>query len=93
MALEKLFKEEERLKDHFDAIDIRTGKNATRSRANCAGGRQSDFDVTLTLIANSLYKILASKMLRFEKSKLKRVFRNFIDIPAIVTTGKMEVEV
>jgi len=52
-----------------------------------------DFDVTLTLIANSLYKILASHMPRFEKSKPKNIFRNFIDIPATVKIGKKEVEV
>ncbi len=52
-----------------------------------------DFDVTLTLIANSLYKILASGLRRFEKAKPKKLYRNFIEIPAVVRIADKEVVV
>lgn len=52
-----------------------------------------DFDVTLTLIANSLYRILASGLRRFEKAKPKKVFRNFIEVPAVVRIAEEEVVV
>ena len=44
-----------------------------------------DFDITVTLIANSLYKILASGLRRFEKSKPKKIYRNFVEIPSVVS--------
>lgn len=40
-----------------------------------------NFDIGMTLIANTLYKLLAKNIRRFEKSKPKRVFRNFIECP------------
>lgn len=37
-----------------------------------------DFDIAMTLIANTLYKILSSKFKLFEKSKPKTTYRNFV---------------
>lgn len=46
-----------------------------------------DYDITLTLIANSLFKILASHLRRFEKSKPKKIYRNFMEIPAVISVN------
>jgi transposase len=40
-----------------------------------------NFDMGITLIANTLYKLLAKNMRRFEKSKPKRLFHNFVECP------------
>ena len=39
-----------------------------------------NFDIAITLIANSLYKILAKDIRFFENSKSSKLFRNFIEI-------------
>ena len=52
-----------------------------------------DYDITLTLIANSLFKILASNLRRFEKSKPKKIYRNFIEIPAVININNDDVVV
>lgn len=38
-----------------------------------------DFDIALTLIANTLYKILAGKFKLFDKAKPKTIYRNIIE--------------
>ncbi len=38
-----------------------------------------DFDIAMTLIANTLYKILAGKTKWFKKATPKTLSRNFID--------------
>ena len=38
-----------------------------------------DFDIAMTLIANTLYKMLSSQIRLFEKAKAKTLFRNFIE--------------
>lgn len=45
-----------------------------------------DLDVTLTVIANSCYRWLASRLKGFEKAKAKQLSRKFIE-----TSGKIEV--
>lgn len=38
-----------------------------------------DFDLTMTLLAHSLYKMLAKNLIGFEKSTAKNLFLNFVD--------------
>ena len=38
-----------------------------------------DFDLTMTVLANTLYRLLANKLVGFEKSSAKTLFGNFID--------------
>jgi transposase len=44
-----------------------------------------DFDIALTLIANTLYKALASKFKLFENSKPKTTYRNLVENEARIT--------
>jgi len=43
-----------------------------------------DFDIAITLIANSLYKLLAKKFSLFANAKPKKIYRNFIEARAKV---------
>ena len=52
-----------------------------------------DFDIAMTLIANTLYKILAIQSKWFEKAKPKMISRNFIDINANIKIEADFVEV
>lgn len=38
-----------------------------------------DFDIGMTLVANTLYKFMAGEIRRFEKAAPKKIFRNFIE--------------
>jgi len=38
-----------------------------------------DFDIAMTLIANTLYKMLSSQIRLFEKAKAKTLFRSFVE--------------
>jgi hypothetical protein len=52
-----------------------------------------DFDIAMTLIANTLYKILAMQTKWFDKAKPKMISRNFIDINATIKIENDVVEV
>lgn len=52
-----------------------------------------DFDIAMTLIANTLYKILAMQTKWFEKAKPKMISRNFIDMNARIKSEADFVEV
>ena len=54
---------------------------------------QVDFDMMLTLTANALYRRLARKLERFERSQPKQIFRRFLNAPARVTVTDNEVKV
>ncbi len=54
---------------------------------------QVDLDVTLTLIANALYRQLARKLVGFENAKPKQIFRRFLNAPARVSVTDDEVHV
>jgi len=38
-----------------------------------------DFDIAMTLIDNTLYKMLSSQIRLFEKAKAKTLFRSFVE--------------
>ncbi|ODS34676.1 MAG: putative orf, partial [Candidatus Scalindua rubra] len=44
-----------------------------------------DFDIAMTLIANTLYKILAQKTKWFKNATPKTISRNFIDIKTTIS--------
>lgn len=54
---------------------------------------QVDLDVMLTLIANALYRQLATRLHGFERVQPKKLFRNFLNIPARVTVDEREIRV
>ncbi|MEW6104577.1 MAG: hypothetical protein AB1630_12320, partial [bacterium] len=50
-----------------------------------------DFDISITLIANTLYKLLVKEIKGFQRAKPKRIFRNFIECPATVEVNDSSV--
>jgi len=52
-----------------------------------------DFDIAITLIANSLYKIFAEKTKWFKDAKPKMLSRNFIDNKANITIDNEKVTI
>jgi len=54
---------------------------------------QVDFDIAMTLIANTLYKIIAQKSKWLHKAKPKTVARNIIDTKANVIINDQTVEI
>lgn len=52
-----------------------------------------DFDVAMTLFANTLYKYLASKLRYYEHSRAKTLFRSFVEGRAEITVSDDLVEV
>ena len=44
-----------------------------------------DFDVTLSFIAHSIYRIFAKDIYNFQKARPKRIYTNFIDNAAKIT--------
>jgi hypothetical protein len=57
-------------------------------------GLKVDFDLQLTLMASSLYRLLADKIGReYGKAQVKTIFRNLLDVSATVEVGEQEVSV
>ena len=52
-----------------------------------------DFDIAMTLVANTLYKILAKKFKLFEKAKPKTIYRNIVGGDAKIYFGPNSVDV
>jgi transposase len=52
-----------------------------------------DFDIAMTLIANTLYKILAGKFKLFEKAKPKTIYRNIVGGDAKIYFGANDLTV
>jgi transposase len=52
-----------------------------------------DFDIAMTLIANTLYKVLSSKFKLFEKSKPKTTYRNLVEGEAKIAITPEKIEV
>ncbi|MBI5554353.1 MAG: hypothetical protein HY920_00680 [Elusimicrobia bacterium] len=52
-----------------------------------------DFDIALTLISNTLYKILAEKTKWFKKAKLRTISRTFIDMKADILITDEQIKV
>ncbi len=52
-----------------------------------------DFDIAITLIANTLYKILASKFKLFDKAKPKTIYRNIVEGAAKIYIGSNTIKV
>ena len=52
-----------------------------------------DFDIAITLIANTLYKVLSSKFKLLEKSKPKAIYRNLVEGEAKIAITPKKVEV
>ena len=57
-------------------------------------GMKVDFDLQITLMASTLYRLLAKKIGgEYEKATAKRIFRNLLDVPATVKIDESEVTV
>lgn len=57
-------------------------------------GLKVDFDLQITLMASSLYRLMAAQIGReYERAQAKKIFRNLLDIAATVTIGENHVTV
>ena len=55
-------------------------------------GLKVDFDLQITLMAGSLYRLMAEKIAReYEHAQAKKIFRNLLDVPATVTITETQV--
>jgi hypothetical protein len=55
-------------------------------------GLKVDFDLQITLMAGSLYRLMAEKIAReYEHAQAKKIFRNLLDVPATVTITQTQV--
>jgi len=52
-----------------------------------------DFDLTLTVIADLLYRLLAERLKGFARASPYKVFRKFVDTPGAITIKPEEIEV
>jgi len=57
-------------------------------------GLKVDFDLQITLMASSLYRLMAARIGReYERAQAKKIFRNLLDASATVTVEKKEITV
>jgi len=56
-------------------------------------GLKVDFDMTLLVIANGLYRRLAQRMRGYADSQARQIFRDLLDMPADVHITERDVEV
>jgi len=57
-------------------------------------GLKVDFDLQITLMASSLYRLMAAKIGReYERAQAKKIFRNLLDVSATVTITHEQVVV
>jgi hypothetical protein len=55
-------------------------------------GLKVDFDLQITLMASSLYRLMADQIGReYERAQAKKIFRNLLDVSATVTIQEQEV--
>jgi hypothetical protein len=55
-------------------------------------GLKVDFDLQITIMAGSLYRLMADRIGReYAKSQAKTIFRNLLDVSATVQIGDKEV--
>lgn len=55
-------------------------------------GLKVDFDLQITLMAGSLYRLMAEKIAReYERAQAKKLFRNLLDVSATVTITENQV--
>ncbi len=57
-------------------------------------GLKVDFDLQITLMASSLYRLLAARIGReYERTQAKKLFRNLLDVSATVLIGERDITV
>src|SRR5512133_260602 len=77
---------ENTIEDGIDFFHIDALSSAVALRVNC--------DLQLTLMASSLYRLLACRIGRgYEQAKSRHLFRDFVDATAAVTITETEVQV
>ena len=54
-------------------------------------GLKVDFDMALLVVASGLYRLIAERMRGYTHAKARQIFRDLIDMPAIVTLAAKEV--
>ncbi len=55
-------------------------------------GLKVDFDLQITLMASSLYRLMAQRIGReYQRAQAKKIFRNLLDVSATVTVEKQDV--
>ena len=77
---------ENTIEDGIDFFHMDALSSAVALKVNC--------DLQLTLMASSLYRLLAGRIGRgYEHAKSRHLFRDFVDAPAAVTITEAEVQV
>ena len=77
---------ENSIKDGIDFFHMDALSSAVAMKVNC--------DLQLTLMASSLYRLLAERIGRkYEHAKSRHLFRDFVDAIAKVTVGESEIVV
>ena len=77
---------ENQIADGIDFFHMDALSSAVAMKVNC--------DLQLTLMASSLYRLLAARIGRgYERAKSRQLFRDFVDASASVTITKQEIEV
>jgi hypothetical protein len=77
---------ENNIEDGIDFFHMDALSSAVALKVTC--------DLQLTLLASSLYRLLASRIGNgYETAKSRQLFRDFIDATAVVAIGKRDIEV
>ena len=58
-----------------------------------AVGLKVDFDMSLLVIASGLYRLLARRMRGYDDAQARQVFRDLVNLPAVVEISEREVRV
>jgi hypothetical protein len=56
-------------------------------------GLKVDFDMTLLVIASTLYRLLAKQMRGYHQAQARQIFRDLVDMPADIVIGDRQVTV
>ena len=76
---------------HRWLIELNIGENVDFFNLNALSSPivvKVNFDIAMTLIANTLYKLLVREIRKFQKSKPKTIFRSFIESHAEIDIEK-----
>ncbi|PIU51179.1 transposase, partial [Candidatus Desantisbacteria bacterium CG07_land_8_20_14_0_80_39_15] len=76
---------------HRWLIELNIGENVDFFNLNALSSPivvKVNFDIAMTLIANTLYKLLVREIRKFQKSRPKTIFRSFIESRAKIDIEK-----
>jgi Transposase DDE domain len=56
-------------------------------------GLKVDFDMALLVLASGLYRLMANRMRGYQDAQARQIFRDLIDMPAVISISQREVAV